>query len=124
VNEAARGALLRQHPSSQAFERAADINGIHDFLRRERPYNETASVQLRQYALLRKHRQGLTNRGSRNAELSGKFNLPHALARGQLSMQDHLAYAYDYSGVFSHLYAKRTCSERRGENRYTFYANC
>ena len=53
VNEAAGRPLFRQHASRQPFERAADVNRIHNFLRCECPHNETASIQLSQHAFLR-----------------------------------------------------------------------
>ena len=52
-DEAPGRPLFRQHTSRQAFERAADVDGIHDFLRSKRPYDKTASIELSQYPFLR-----------------------------------------------------------------------
>jgi hypothetical protein len=52
VDETAGRPLFRQHTSRQAFECAADVDGIHDFLRRECPHHKTAGIELSQYPFL------------------------------------------------------------------------
>ncbi len=97
LDQSAWRPLLSKHARRQPLEHAANIDRVHDLLRRKGSDNEAAGIELGQDTFLREDRQGFTNGGSRNAELASQLNLPHPFTRSELSIQDHLANSYDYS---------------------------
>ena len=56
--------MLGQHSSRETLQNTTNINRVHDFLGGEGTHHESARVQLDQQPLLRKRRQGFSNRRS------------------------------------------------------------
>src|SRR5215471_8954922 len=97
MQKPARRTLFGQHARRQAFKDPANVNGIHDLLRGERPDNKAASVELGKHSLLSENRQRLSNGSPGNSELAGELHFTHALPRTELPMEDHLANSYHHA---------------------------
>jgi hypothetical protein len=101
LNQPPRRALLCEHARGKAFQHAAHIDCVHDFLGSKRANDETARVELGEHAFLREYRQRFSHGRSRDAKLAGDFDFAHALAWSKLAVQNHFADSDDYARVFT-----------------------
>ena len=100
LDEAARGALFGEHAGGEAFEDAADVDGIHNFLgvnaRTTKP-RVSSCVSTPSCA-----RIGSDSRtGVRETPSLPQLNFAHALAGSKLAVQNHFADADDDARIFA-----------------------